>query len=61
LWRRVKTDGSYLSASDARVHFGLGPSTSFDAVVVQWPDGKQERWSGLAGDRLVTLRRGTGR
>jgi hypothetical protein len=61
LWRRVKTDGSYLSASDARVHFGLGPSASLDAVVVQWPDGKQERWSGLAGDRLVTLRRGTGR
>ena len=24
LWRRVKTDGSYLSASDIRVHFGLG-------------------------------------
>ena len=26
LWRRVRTDGSYLSASDARVHFGLGAS-----------------------------------
>jgi len=24
LWRRVHTDGSYLSASDPRVHFGLG-------------------------------------
>jgi hypothetical protein len=61
LWRRVKTDGSYLSASDSRVHFGLGPSAAFDAVVVRWPDGKQERWTGLAGDRFVTLRRGTGR
>lgn len=61
LWRRVKTDGSYLSASDLRAHFGLGPSPAFDAVVVQWPDGKQERWTGLAGDRFVTLRRGAGR
>ena len=26
LWRRVKTDGSYLSASDIRVHVGLGAS-----------------------------------
>ena len=25
MWRRVATDGSYLSAHDPRVHFGLGP------------------------------------
>ncbi|MGH9311962.1 MAG: CRTAC1 family protein [Vicinamibacterales bacterium] len=60
LWRRVKTDGSYLSASDVRAYFGLGPSAAVDAVVVQWPDGKSERWTGIAGDRLVTLVRGTG-
>jgi enediyne biosynthesis protein E4 len=60
LWRRLKTDGSYLSASDARVHFGLGASARVDAVVVDWPDGTRERWSATAADRLVTLRRGTG-
>src|SRR4029453_9258774 len=27
LWRRTRTDGSYLSASDPRVHVGLGGST----------------------------------
>jgi hypothetical protein len=61
LWRRVKTDGSYLSAGDPRVHFGLGSSAAIEAIVVQWPDGQRERWTGLAGDRLITLRRGTGR
>jgi hypothetical protein len=61
LWRRVKTDGSYLSASDPRVHFGLATSTAIDAVAVQWPDGSRERWTGIAADRLVTLRRGTGK
>jgi enediyne biosynthesis protein E4 len=61
LWRRVRTDGSYLSASDVRAHFGLGASASLDAVVVEWPDGGRERWTGVAGDRLLTLRRGTGR
>ena len=60
LWRRVRTDGSYLSASDVRAHFGLGASTAITAVVVQWPDGQRERWTGITGDRLVTLRRGTG-
>jgi hypothetical protein len=40
---------------------GLGSSSAIAAVVVQWPDGQRERWTGLAADRLVTLRRGTGR
>jgi enediyne biosynthesis protein E4 len=57
LWRRVKTDGSYLSASDARIHFGLGASTSIAAVVIQWPDGQRERFTGIKADRLITLKR----
>jgi hypothetical protein len=60
VWRRVKSDGSYLSASDVRAHFGLGASAAVTAVVVQWPDGGRERWTGVEGDRVVTLRRGTG-
>ena len=61
LWRRVKTDGSYLSASDPRVHFGLGPSAAGGIIVVQWPDGARERFTTSAVDRLLTLKRGTGR
>jgi len=61
LWRRVRSDGSYLSASDVRAHFGLGSSVSIDALVVIWPDGSQERWTGIGGDRAVTLRRGSSR
>jgi hypothetical protein len=61
LWRRVKTDGSYLSASDVRAHFGLGPTAAVDAVVVQWLDGQSERWTDIKADRLVTLVRGSGR
>jgi hypothetical protein len=60
LWRRVRTDGSYLSASDVRAHFGLGSSTATKGIVVQWPDGARERWTNVGADRLVTLRRGTG-
>ena len=35
LWRRVRTDGSYLSASDTRVHFGLGASPAITALVIR--------------------------
>jgi hypothetical protein len=60
LWRRVHTDGSYLSASDIRVHFGLG-SRPDAQVLVEWPDGSREKWDRLRSDSLVTLRQGTGR
>jgi hypothetical protein len=61
LWRRVHTDGSYLSASDVRVHFGLGRSAAVAAVLVEWPSGLKERWDNVRGDLLVTLREGTGK
>ena len=61
LWRRVRTDGSYLSAGDARVHVGLGTSSQVAAVSVLWPDGVRERWTDVQVDRVVTLRRGTGK
>ena len=57
LWRRVRTDGSYLSASAVRLHFGLGASPAITAVVIQWPDGHRERRTGVTADRRVLLNR----
>ena len=34
--------GSYLSASDPRVHFGLGGAERVDALEVRWPSGRVE-------------------
>lgn len=61
LWRRAHTDGSMLSASDIRVHFGLGDNPRIGAIVVRWPDGAKERWENIRSDRIVTLRQGSGR
>jgi enediyne biosynthesis protein E4 len=61
LMRRTHTDGSYLSARDSRVHFGLGATTEIEAVEVQWPGGEQERWTNVRADRQTTLRQGTGK
>lgn len=56
--RRVRVDGSYLSASDPRVLFGLGTQTDGGTLKVTWPDGVAETWQNLAIDRYHTLGRG---
>jgi enediyne biosynthesis protein E4 len=61
LWRRARTDGSYLSAGDSRVHFGLGSEGRIDEVLVEWLDGLAESFAAVAADRIVTLNRGEGR
>ena len=61
LWRQARTDGSYLSASDSRIHFGLGASTVIESVQVRWPSGAQETWQAVKADKLVTLKQGTGK
>ena len=61
LWRRCSTDGSYLSASDARVHFGLGKVAALEAVEVYWLNGDREVWRDIKVDSSVTLRQGSGK
>jgi enediyne biosynthesis protein E4 len=60
LIRRVHADGSYCSANDLRVRFGLGHAAGPHSVTVAWPSGKNERFDNLAADVLVTLREGQG-
>jgi len=50
--------GSYQSASDPRVHFGLGEATSVESVEVRWPSGVVDRHVGLKADRHYRLREG---
>ncbi len=60
LSRLVLAASSYLSSSDPRAHFGLGPIERVDALDVTWPDGRRERFAGGPVDRVITLRQGTG-
>ncbi len=50
--------GSYQSASDPRIHFGLGSHDVVDVVEVTWPSGRVDRYSGLASDTGYLLREG---
>ena len=58
--RLVQTDGSYASASDPRVLFGLKGSPKATSIVVRWPDGLSERFQVPETGRYQTLRQGTG-
>jgi len=56
----VRANSSYLSASDARLHFGLGSATRVDRVVIRWPSGLVEKLTSLPVDRETVIREGTG-
>ena len=55
LRRRVRTDGSYLSANDPRVLVGLGKVTEVEAVRVRWPDGSVSEWKAPPVDRYTSI------
>lgn len=58
--RFVQTDGSYLSANDSRVHFGLGARETVDRIVVYWPDGQREAFQFSNINQYFTVRKGEG-
>jgi hypothetical protein len=51
--------GSYQSASDPRLHFGLGESLNVDTVDVRWPSGQVDHHGRLSADREYRLREGS--
>jgi tetratricopeptide (TPR) repeat protein len=50
--------GSYQSASDPRLHFGLGAARRVDRVEVRWPSGRVDLYAGLEPDAAYLLREG---
>ena len=55
--RRLGTDGSYASARDARLLFGLAGSAAQHTVHVRWPDGSQAQFGPLAVGRYHVVER----
>ena len=60
LSRTIITACSYASSCQPIAHFGLGDATWIDGITVRWPDGSEERFSGMPVDRHVQLQRGVG-
>jgi tetratricopeptide (TPR) repeat protein len=51
--------GSFQSAADPRLHFGLGDATAIDRLEVRWPSGRLDRYIGLRVDRGYKVREGS--
>jgi hypothetical protein len=57
--QEVAAQSSFYSASDRRLHFGLGAATSAD-LTIRWPGGATEQIGGVDADQLVIVREGAG-
>jgi hypothetical protein len=56
----VRSGGSYYSQHSFVLHFGLGTVDKVDEVVVRWPRGAVEKWTGIAaGTSVVELKEGS--
>ena len=51
----VSTAGSYLSANDKRVHFGLGENKLVKSLDIDWPSGKKQHPTNIPADRIMTI------
>jgi hypothetical protein len=51
----VTTAGSYLSSSDKRVHFGLGPEAVVGTIEIRWPRGIRQTIKNVPGDQILKV------
>ena len=57
--QEVRSQSSYLSCNDPRLHFGLGKVASAGIAIV-WPNGVSEILGMIAADQLITVKEGSG-
>jgi hypothetical protein len=58
--QEVRANSSFESASDPRLHFGLGQSERADSISVHWPSGKLETLSGESAGQGLVIEEGKG-
>jgi hypothetical protein len=56
----VMSGGSYESSNDQRPHFGIGDSTTVDALEIRWPSGAVESVTLPSVDRFFAVEEGKG-
>jgi hypothetical protein len=50
----VTSAGSYVSASDKRVHFGLGAATRA-RIEIKWPSGTEQKLDDVRADQILSI------
>lgn len=54
-WNEVTTAVGYASASDCRVHFGLGNNKLIDEIQIVWPSRTRQALRKVAVDQILTI------
>lgn len=57
---QAKGGMSYMSASDPRIHFGLGKRTRIDSLEITWPSGQVDRLTNVPTDEIIAIKEGVG-
>ena len=57
---QAKGGTSYMSASDPRIHFGLGRRSKIDSLVITWPSGQVDKLVNVPTDAIITVKEGVG-
>jgi len=57
---QAKGGTSYMSASDPRIHFGLGKNATVDSLVITWPSGQVDKLTKVPIDRILAVKEGVG-
>jgi len=59
-FEQAKGGMSYMSASDPRIHFGLGKRMKIEALEITWPSGQVDRLTDVPIDRIIAIKEGAG-
>ena len=57
---QAKGGMSYMSASDPRIHFGLGKRSKIDLLEITWPSGAIDRLKDVPIDKIIAVKEGAG-
>ena len=57
---QAKGGTSYMSASDPRIHFGLGKRTKVDSLIITWPSGTVDKLTNIPVDSIIAVKEGAG-
>jgi enediyne biosynthesis protein E4 len=57
---QAKGGMGYMSASDPRIHFGLGKNTKIESLEVSWPSGQIDRLSNVPIDQIIAVQESKG-
>ena len=55
LFNHVTTSVGFLSSSDKRAHFGLGPETKLRELEMRWPSGRLQTLENVKADQVLRV------